>query len=113
TGLHVVDDPHRQRGLRSRPFDGEGLPTAKMRLIDDGVLVNWLLDSASARQLGLEPTGHATRGGAGSPGAGASNVHLEGGTATPRELMADVTRGLYVTELIGHGVNGVTGDYSR
>lgn len=112
-GLHVVDDPHRQRGLRSRPFDGEGLPTARKRLIDDGVLVDWLLDSASARQLGLAPTGHATRGGGGSPGAGVSNVHLEGGTATPRELMADVMRGLYVTELIGHGVNSVTGDYSR
>lgn len=112
-GLHVVDDPLRPRGLRSRPFDGEGLPTATMRLIDDGVLVDWLLDSASARQLGLEPTGHATRGGGGSPGAGASNVHLEGGTASARDLMADVKTGLYVTELIGHGVNPVTGDYSR
>jgi len=111
-GLSIVDDPHRPRGLRSRPFDGEGLPTAQKRLIDDGVLVDWLLDSASARQLGLAPTGHATRGG-GSPSAGASNVHLEGGTATPRELMSDVKRGLYVTELIGHGVNPVTGDYSR
>jgi PmbA protein len=111
-GLHVIDDPLRQRGLRSRPFDGEGLPTATMRLIDDGVLVDWLMDSASARQLGLQPTGHATRGG-GAPGVGASNVHLEGGTATARELVSDVKRGLYVTELIGHGVNGVTGDYSR
>jgi len=111
-GLHVVDDPLRQRGLRSRPFDGEGLPTATMRLIDDGVLVDWLLDSASARQLGEQPTGHATRGG-GSPGAGTSNVHLEGGTASMRDLMADVRQGLYVTELIGHGVNPVTGDYSR
>jgi PmbA protein len=112
-GLSIIDDPHRLRGLRSRPFDGEGLPTAKKRLVDDGVLMDWLLDSASARQLGLAPTGHATRGGGGSPGAGASNVHLEGGTATPRELMGDVMRGLYVTELIGHGVNPVTGDYSR
>lgn len=112
-GLHIVDDPHRPRGLRSRPFDGEGLPTAKKRLVDDGVLTDWLLDSASARQLGLAPTGHATRGGGGAPGAGASNVHLEGGSATPRELMMDVMRGLYVTELIGHGVNPVTGDYSR
>jgi len=111
-GLHVIDDPLRLRGIRSRPFDGEGLPVAKMRLIDDGVLVDWMMDSASARQLGLEPTGHATRGG-GSPGVGASNVHLEGGTASARELLADVKRGLYVTELIGHGVNPVTGDYSR
>jgi PmbA protein len=111
-GLHVIDDPLRQRGLRSRPFDGEGLPTAKMRLIDDGVLVDWLLDSASARQLGARPTGHATRGG-GSPGAGATNVHLEGGAGSARELASGIKQGLYVTELIGHGVNGVTGDYSR
>lgn len=111
-GLHVVDDPLRVRGLRSRPFDGEGLPTAKLNLIDDGILVDWLLDSASARQLGERPTGHATRGG-GSPGAGASNVHLEGGTMTARELSSGIKQGIYVTELIGHGVNGVTGDYSR
>jgi len=111
-GLHVIDDPLRPRGLRSRPFDGEGLPTAPVRLIDDGVLVDWMLDSASARQLGLAPTGHATRGG-GAPGVGATNVRLEGGTASPRELLSDVKRGLYVTELIGHGVNPVTGDYSR
>ena len=110
-GLNVVDDPLRVRGLRSRPFDGEGLPTAKMRLIDDGVLTDWLLDSASARQLGERPTGHATRGG-GSPGAGATNVYLEGGTDSARSL-GDVKHGLYVTELIGMGVNGVTGDYSR
>ncbi|MBN8830398.1 MAG: TldD/PmbA family protein [Sphingomonadales bacterium] len=111
-GLSIIDDPLRPRGLRSRPFDGEGLPTAARRLIDGGVLVDWLLDSASARQLGLQPTGHATRGG-GAPGAGATNVHLEGGTATARELMSGIARGLYVTELIGHGVNPVTGDYSR
>ena len=111
-GLHVVDDPLRQRGLRSRPFDGEGLPTATKRLIDDGVLVEWLMDSASARQLGLAPTGHATRSG-GAPGVGATNVHLEGGTASVRDLLSDVKYGLYVTELIGQGVNGVTGDYSR
>jgi len=112
-GIDIIDDPLRVRGLRSRPFDGEGLPTAKMKLIADGVLTDWLLDSASARQLGLSPTGHATRGGSGSPGAGASNVHLTGGKATLRDIMSDVKQGLYVTELIGHGVNGVTGDYSR
>ncbi len=110
-GLHVVDDPLRVRGLRSRAFDGEGLPTARKHLIDDGILTDWLLDSASARQLGEKPTGHATRGG-GSPGAGATNVHLEGGTASARAL-GDVKHGLYVTELIGMGVNPVTGDYSR
>jgi PmbA protein len=111
-GIHIVDDPLRPRGLRSRPFDGEGLPTARSLLIDDGRLTGWLLDSASARQLGLAPTGHAARGG-GAPGAGPSNVHIEPGAVSPAALMADITTGFYVTELIGHGVNPVTGDYSR
>ena len=111
-GITIIDDPRRRRGLRSRPFDGEGLPTAQCNLIDRGMLTGWLLDSASARQLGLEPTGHATRGG-GSPGAGTTNVHLLPGTASVSDLMGDIARGLYVTELIGHGVNTVTGDYSR
>ncbi|MGE4322377.1 MAG: TldD/PmbA family protein [Sphingobium sp.] len=113
TGVTIIDDPLRLRGLRSRPFDGEGLPTGRRALIDAGVLTGWLLDSASARQLGLEPTGHASRGGGGSPGAGVSNVHMEPGTVSVGDLMADVARGIYVTELIGMGVNGVTGDYSR
>jgi len=112
-GVTIIDDPLRLRGLRSRPFDGEGLPVERRALIDEGVLTGWLLDSASARQLGLEPTGHASRGGSGAPGAGVTNVHMEPGTLSPGELMADVKRGLYVTELIGMGVNGVTGDYSR
>ena len=112
-GVTIMDDPLLERGLRSRPFDGEGLPTRPRALIDKGVLTGWLLDSASARQLGLEPTGHASRGGGGSPGAGVTNVHMAAGMATPGELMGDVRRGIYVTELIGMGVNGVTGDYSR
>ncbi len=110
--ITIIDDPRRERGLRSRPFDGEGLPTAQRALIDRGVLTGWLLDSASARQLGLEPTGHAVRGG-GSPGASASNVHMLPGDIGTGDLMCDIKRGLYITELIGHGVNGVTGDYSR
>ncbi len=109
----IIDDPLRVRGMRSRPFDAEGLPVESRALIDKGVLTGWLLDSASARQLGREPTGHASRGGSGAPGAGPTNVHMENGTASPSELMSDVKRGLYVTELIGMGVNGVTGDYSR
>ena len=113
SAITIIDDPLRPRGMRSRPFDGEGLPVARRALIDAGVLTGWLMDSASARQLGLEPTGHASRGGSGAPGAGVTNVHMEPGTLSPAELMADVKRGLYVTELIGMGVNGVTGDYSR
>jgi len=113
SGVTIIDDPLRPRGLRSRPFDGEGLAVERRALIDKGVLTGWLLDSASARQLGLQPTGHASRGGSGAPGAGVTNVHMEPGKLSPGELMADVKRGLYVTELIGMGVNGVTGDYSR
>lgn len=112
TGITIVDDPLRKRGLRSRPFDGEGLPTAARKIIDKGVLTGWLMDSASARQLGLEPTGHASRGVSGPPGASPSNLHMEAGSLSPAELMADVKLGFYVTDLIGHGVNGLTGDYS-
>ncbi|MEY5006928.1 MAG: hypothetical protein RL764_244 [Pseudomonadota bacterium] len=111
--ITIIDDPHRLRGLRSKPFDGEGLPTSRRALIDKGVLTTWLLDSASARQLGLHPTGHGARGVGGPPGAGASNLHMEAGSISPADLMADITEGFYVTELIGQGVNGLTGDYSR
>lgn len=112
-GVTIVDDPLRQRGLSSRPFDGEGLPVARRELVANGHLTGWLMDSAAARQLGGTPTGHAVRGAGGSPGVGTSNLHLEAGTMTPEELMADIADGVYVNELIGHGVNGVTGDYSR
>jgi PmbA protein len=112
-GITIRDDPHKRRGLRSKPFDGEGLATRPSNLIEDGRLTGWLLDSASARQLGRQPTGHASRGVSGAPGAGATNVDLLPGSVTRSELMRDVKRGLYVTELIGQGVNPVTGDYSR
>ena len=112
-GTTVIDDPRRRRGLRSRPFDGEGVPTAPLTLIDDGTLATWLLDSRSARQLGLKTNGHASRGTSGPPSPGATNLYLQPGTLTPTELMADIAEGLYVNELIGMGVNGITGDYSR
>jgi PmbA protein len=108
----IRDEPHRPRGLRSRAFDGEGLPTAPRDIVADGRVTGWLLDTASAKQLGLTPTGHASRGG-GASGVAASNLHLAPGTASPEALMADVAEGVYITELIGHGVNPVTGDYSR
>jgi PmbA protein len=111
--ISVLDDPHRIRGLRSRAFDGEGLQTKQFSLIDKGVLTGWIMDSAAARQLGLQPTGHAARGGGGPPGASLSNVHLAAGSLSPTELMADIADGVYVTELIGQGANPVTGDYSR
>ncbi|SFS01372.1 TldD/PmbA family protein [Sphingomonas jatrophae] len=112
-GITIVDDPLRLRGLRSKPFDGEGLPTARRELVQDGVLTTWLMDSASARQLGLEPTGHAARGTGGAPGASGSNTYLAAGTLSRDDLIADIKLGVYVTELIGQGVNGITGDYSR
>ncbi|MGN6819711.1 MAG: TldD/PmbA family protein [Sphingomonas sp.] len=112
-GISIIDDPLRPQGLRSRPFDGEGLAVSSTTLIDDGMLTTWLLDSASARQLGLEPTGHAARGGAGAPGVSTSNTYLAAGKTSRTDLIGGVKRGVYVTELIGQGVNGVTGDYSR
>lgn len=112
-GIQVVEDPHVRRGLRSKPFDAEGLPNHRRNLIEDGVLTTWILDLRSSRQLGLTPTGHATRGTSGPPSPSPTNVYLAPGPLSPTELMADIKDGLYVTELMGQGVNGVTGDYSR
>jgi PmbA protein len=112
-GINIHDDPRRVRGLRSRVFDGEGTPTQARTLIQDGVLTTWLLDSRSARQLGMTSTGHASRGTGGPPSPSTTNLYLAAGTLTSQALMADIKEGLYVTEMIGMGVNGVTGDYSR
>jgi PmbA protein len=109
----IIDDPWLPRGFRSRAFDAEGLPTRPRNLIDGGVLTQWIAESASARQIGIDPTGHATRGISGAPGAGASNLRMLAGAVPPADLMADIIDGFYVTELIGMGVNGLTGDYSR
>ncbi len=112
-GIFIHDDPRRVRGPRSKMFDGEGTPTKARALIEDGILTTWLLDSRSARQLGLVSTGHAARGIGGPPSPSATNLYMAAGKATPAELMADIGLGLYVVELIGMGVNGLTGDYSR
>ncbi|WP_159983390.1 MULTISPECIES: TldD/PmbA family protein [unclassified Novosphingobium] len=112
-GTVIAENPHIPRGLRARPFDGEGLATRPRNIVEDGRVTGWLLDSASARQLGGVPTGHAARSGGGAPGVTTGNIHLAAGTLSPAELMADIADGVYVTELIGQGVNGVTGDYSR
>lgn len=113
SALSIIDDPLRAKGLSSRAFDGEGLPTARRAIIDKGVLTGWLMESASARQLGLEPTGHASRGVSGAPGVSVSNVHLDGGSGSRQDLISDIKNGVYITELSGQGVNPVTGDYSR
>ena len=112
-GIRIIDDPLRKRGLRSHPFDGEGVAGKKLALIDDGVLRSWILDCSTARELGLTTTGHASRGVSSTPSPGASNLHLEAGTLSPGALIADIKDGFYVTDLIGMGVNMVTGDYSR
>src|SRR5450631_4286823 len=112
-GIRIIDDPRRLRGLRSHPFDGEGVAGKKLALVDDGVLRSWILDCATARELGLVTTGHASRGVSSVPSPSASNLHLEAGKLSPEELIADIQDGFYVTDLIGMGVNMVTGDYSR
>jgi PmbA protein len=112
-GTMIIDDPHKKRGLRSKPFDGEGLPNRRRAIIEDGVLTTWLLDLASARQLKLESTGHASRGTSSPPGPSPTNLWLEPGPVTAGELIGDIPAGFYVTELMGQGVNPVTGDYSR
>jgi PmbA protein len=112
-GIRILDNPHRKRGLGSRPFDAEGLPTKRYAVIDDGRLTTWLLDLAAARQLKLKPTGHAARGTSGPPSPTTSNFYLEKGKLSLDELLGDIKSGLYITDMIGFGVNGVTGDYSR
>jgi PmbA protein len=112
-GIRILDNPRRLRGLGSRPFDAEGLPTRRYAVIDDGHLTTWLLDLAAARQLKLKPTGHASRGTSGPPSPTTSNFYLEKGKLSVGELIGDIKSGLFITDLIGFGVNGVTGDYSR
>jgi len=112
-GIEVLDDPQRRRGLRSRPFDAEGVATRRLAVVADGVLASWFLDCATARELGLATTGHAQRGVSSTPAPGPSNLHLAAGREAPEVLMADIAEGFYVTDLIGMGVNHVTGDYSR
>ena len=112
-GIVITDDPLRRRGLASRPFDGEGIAGSRRHLVENGVLTTWLLDLASARRLGLASTGHASRSGAAVGSPTATNLTLEPGILSPETLMADIAQGFYVTELMGMGVNAVTGDYSR
>ncbi len=111
--VSVIDDPLRKRGLRSRPFDAEGIAPRALKLVDGGVLKSWILDLRSARQLGLPTTGHASRGLSTTPSPSTTNLYLEPGDRSLEDLLADIEQGFYVTELIGFGVNGLTGDYSR
>jgi PmbA protein len=111
--IRIVDDPLRRRGLRSHPFDGEGVAVRPLMLVENGVLQSWLLDSATARELGMTTTGHAARGVSSPPSPSPTNLHLEPGPLSPEALIAETGSGFYVTDLIGMGTNLVTGDYSR
>ena len=111
--IDIIDDPLRPRGLRSRPFDAEGVAASVHKVVEDGVLKTWLLDCATARELDLKTTGHAQRGVSSTPSPGPSNLHLTPGAKSPQQLIAEIEDGFYVTSLIGMGVNLVTGDYSR
>ena len=113
SGIDIVDDPLRPRGLRSRPFDAEGVAGRRRLLVEDGVLKTWILDCATARELDLETTGHAQRGVSSTPSPSASNLHMAAGTKTPEQLIGDIEDGFFITDMIGMGVNLVTGDYSR
>ena len=112
-GIDIIDDPLRHRGQRSRAFDAEGVATASLKLVEDGVLKTWLLDCATARELDLKTTGHAQRGVSSVPSPGPSNLYMAAGKQSPAELIADIEDGFFITDLIGSGVNMVTGDYSR
>ncbi|MCB1472189.1 MAG: TldD/PmbA family protein [Rhodobiaceae bacterium] len=112
-GVTITDDPLRVRGLSSRPFDGDGLAARPLALVEDGVLKSWIMDLATAHELGLASTAHASRGVGSAPSPSSSNLTLLAGSETPEALIGSVKSGIYVTELIGHGANTVTGDYSR
>jgi len=110
--INIIDDPHIARGAGSRPFDGEGVANARINLIENGVLTNWIMNSSHAKQLGLETNGRATRGTGGAPGAGSTNLYMEAGDASPEDLMRDAAEGLLLTDMFGPQVNSNTGDYS-
>jgi PmbA protein len=111
--INVVDEPHRIRGAASKPFDGEGAGNSRLDFIENGGLNCWILNSASAKQLGLTSNGRATKGTSSPPGASTTNLYMEAGELSVSDLIKDIKSGLYITNLIGFGVNGLTGDYSR
>ncbi|PPR61893.1 MAG: Metalloprotease PmbA [Alphaproteobacteria bacterium MarineAlpha4_Bin2] len=112
-GVHIIDDPHRKRGHRSKPFDAEGIPNDEIYLVKDGMLENWVLDLATARKLDLPSNGRASRGTSSPPSPGTTNLYMPASQISPSELIVDITEGFYVTDLMGFGINNVTGDYSR
>ena len=112
-GTEILDDPFRPRGISSHPFDGEGVAGKRLRVVKDGVLSSWLLDTRSAKQLKLRTTGHAARGVGSPPSPGHSNFYMKKGTQTLKSLIGEIQNGFYVTDAFGMGINGITGDYSQ
>ena len=112
-GITVVDDPFMKRGMRSHPFDAEGIAPTKRNIIDDGTLTGWLLDLSSARQLGLQTTGNAARGASAPPSPRPANFYMQAGSLPVDVLIGDIEEGFFVTQMMGSGANPVTGDYSR
>ncbi|MBV1833170.1 TldD/PmbA family protein [Novacetimonas pomaceti] len=113
SGITIIDDPLRRRGLGAHPFDGEGMRTRPLTIVENGVLRTWALDARSARQLGLASNGCASRGASSPPSPSLGNLYMQPGQVTPRDLMADIGEGIYITEMMGSAINGITGDYSR
>jgi PmbA protein len=113
TNVNIVDDGTMSGGFGTTPFDGEGIPTRRTVVIENGILKSYLLNTYTAKKLGLETTANASRGLAGTPGIGPGNYFLQPGTKTSKQIISEIKDGLYVTEFLGHGANLVTGDYSR
>jgi PmbA protein len=111
--VNVIDDGTIPGGFGTAPFDGEGIPTRRTVVIENGILKSYLLNTYTAKKLGLESTANASRGLAGTPGIGPGNYFLQAGSKRPEEIIGGIKEGLYVTEFLGHGANLVTGDYSR
>jgi len=111
--ITIVDDPHRIRGFASKSFDGEGLATQRLNFIDKGILTSWVLDLRSARQLGLQSTGSASRGLSSQPSPSTTNLHMEPGTQSKDDMIKGIKKGLLITDFIGSSINSATGDYSR
>ena len=111
--VHIIDDPSIKRGLASRPFDGEGVAGRTLNLVEGGVLKHWLLSMRSANQLSLQSNGRASRGLSSPPSPSSTNCYIQAGSISPEDMLTGVERGLYVTDIFGMGVNGVTGDYSQ
>ena len=113
SNINIIDDGTMPGGFGTSPFDGEGIPTRRTVVVENGILKSYLLNTYTAKKLGLRTTANASRGLAGTPGIGPGNYFLQAGTKTPQQIIGEIKDGLYVTEFLGHGANLVTGDYSR